>query len=86
MTFSATSGRLSSGFWSKGIPFGDGTRTSVSPGNGWFSPPLKKNVTWAYFSLSAQWNCRSPASLITWARGFCTFSGAKAIGRCLNFS
>ena len=86
MTFSATSGRLSSGFWSKGMPLGEGTCRSSSPGKGWFSPPLKKKVTWAYFSDSAQWNCRSPASPITWARGFTTFSGAKAMGRSLNFS
>ena len=86
ITRSATSGRLSSGFRSKGMPFGDGTRRSSSPGNGWFSPPLKKKVTWAYFSLSAQWNWRRPASLMAWASGRCTFSGAKAMGRSLNFS
>ena len=26
-------------------------------------PPLKKYVTWAYFSVSATWNWRQPASL-----------------------
>ena len=33
-----------------------------SPGNGASRPPLKKYVTWAYFSVSATWNCRQPAS------------------------
>ncbi len=28
----------------------------ILAGKGAFSPPLKKKVTWAYFSLSAQWN------------------------------
>ena len=51
-----------------------------------FSPPLKKKVTWANFSDSAQWNWVFPASERTWAKGFTTCSGAKAMGRCLNLS
>lgn len=66
--------------------FGRGTHTSSSPGKEVFSPPLKKKVTWANFSDSAQWNWVFPASERTWAKGFTTCSGAKAMGRCLNLS
>ena len=86
ITVSATLGRDSSGFWSKSMPLGEGMHTSSSPGKALFSPPLKKKVTWANFSLSAQWNCFLPASLRTWARGFTTLAGAKAMGRFLNLS
>ena len=86
MTASATWGRDSSGFWSKSMPLGEGKHRSSSPGKALFSPPLKKKVTWANFSLSAQWNWVFPASLSTWARGFTTLAGAKAMGRSLNLS
>ena len=32
---------------------GDGTSTRSSPGYCFSTPPLKKKVTWAYFSVSA---------------------------------
>ena len=32
---------------------GEGTSTRSSPGYCFSTPPLKKNVTWAYFSVSA---------------------------------
>ena len=34
-----------------------------SPSNGASMPPLKKKVTWAYFSVSAMRSCRRPALL-----------------------
>ena len=43
-------------------PSGSGSRRRSSPGNGASRPPLKKYVTWAYFSVSATWNWRQPAS------------------------
>jgi len=86
VTVSATSGRDNSGFWSKGTPLGEGMHLSVSPGNGAFSPPFRKKVTWANFSDSAQWNWLFPAWEITWASGISTREGAKAMGKSLNFS
>ncbi len=80
-SFSATSGSFSSGTVSKGTPLWEGTRISLSPSKGCWLPPLKKKVTWAYFSLSARWSWVFPRSLITWARVFCTLEGAKAMGR-----
>ena len=38
----------------------DGTRMRSSPGNGSSTPPLKKYVTCAYFSVSATWSWRLP--------------------------
>ena len=61
--------------------FGEGMRTSSSPAKGVLLPPLKKKVTWAYFSLSARCSCVFPASERTCARPICTLEGAKAIGR-----
>ena len=45
--------------------FGLGTRTRSSPAFGVSAPPLKKNVTCAYFSVSAMCSCRRPASAST---------------------
>ena len=39
----------------------DGTRMRSSPGKGGSTPPLKKYVTWAYFSVSATWSWRLPS-------------------------
>ena len=47
--------------------FGLGTSMRSSPGQGASTPPLKKYVTWAYFSVSATWNWRQPASEKAWA-------------------
>ena len=48
-----------------------------SPGYGVSTPPLKKYVTWAYFSVSATWNWRQPASENAWASDRAC-SGGKA--------
>ena len=45
--------------------FGDGIIARSSPANGSSRPPLKKYVTCAYFSVSAQRNCVSPARAMT---------------------
>ena len=42
--------------------FGDGTRRRSSRANGSSRPPLKKNVTCAYFSVSAVRSCAMPSS------------------------
>ena len=56
--FSATAAALISGMRSYvGNCFGDGTRHLSSPSQGFSTPPLKKNVTCAYFSVSATRNC-----------------------------
>jgi hypothetical protein len=44
------------------------------------APPLKKKVTWAYFSVSAQWNWARPASLTTLATVTSGISWRKAQG------
>ena len=44
---------------------GLGTMARSSPGKGASRPPLKKNVTCGYFSVSAVRSCASPASLMT---------------------
>src|SRR5690349_6237878 len=56
-----------SGWRSYVATFGLGTRRRSSPGQAASTPPLKKYVTWAYFSVSATWNWRQPASLIVCA-------------------
>ena len=81
VSFCATSGSLSSGTVSNGTPFGEGMRKSSSPSNGFWLPPLKKNVTCANFSLSARCICVLPCSESTCASVFCTLEGANAIGR-----
>ena len=40
--------------------FGDATRMRSSPSKGCSRPPLKKKVTWAYFSVSAVCSWRLP--------------------------
>jgi len=42
--------------------------------------PLKKNVTWAYFSVSAMCNCFNPASEITFANETFISSGLVVVG------
>ena len=56
---------------------GDGTSRRSSPGQAVSTPPLKKYVTCAYFSVSATWNCVQPASLKAWASDRAS-SGPKA--------
>ena len=56
---------------------GDGTSRRSSPGQAASTPPLKKYVTWAYFSVSATWNCVQPASENAWASDRAS-SGPKA--------
>ena len=59
-TSSATPAADISGFSSyPATSRGDGTSTRVSPSHSDSSPPLKKYVTCAYFSVSAAWSCRS---------------------------
>ena len=61
--FSHTFGALISGFWSYvATSLGEGTRILSSPSFGSSTPPLKKNVTCAYFSVSAILAC-----FILWA-------------------
>jgi len=56
--------------------------TRSSPGNGSSRPPLKKKVTWAYFSVSAMWNWRQPASdAADGLAGFAGFDRASPEGR-----
>ena len=79
-TLSVTSYALISGFMSYVSTFGDGTSILSSPGYCFSSPPLKKNVTCAYFSVSAILNCVSPASLTTSPNVF--FSGSFLNAMC----
>ena len=67
--------------------FGLGTSRRSSPGQGASTPPLKKYVTWAYFSVSATWNCRQPASLNASASERVVSGGnATATGRPASYS
>ena len=60
---------------------------AVSPGHGLSTTPLKKYVTWAYFSVSATWNCRQPASLIACASDQAVSGGnATSTGRPSSYS
>ena len=65
-TLSVTSYALISGFKSYVSTFGDGTNILSSPSYCFSSPPLKKNVTCAYFSVSAILNCVYP-NLLTYS-------------------
>src|SRR5450759_955006 len=58
-----------------------------SPGHGSSRPPLKKYVTWAYFSVSATWNCVQPALLMAPASDGTT-SGPKTTftGRLASYA
>src|SRR3954465_4442563 len=64
---SVTPAALLSGWRSYVATFGLDTSLRSSPGHGASTPPLKKYVTWAYFSVSATWNCDQPCSLKVWA-------------------
>ena len=59
---------------------GLGTRIRVSPGRSASTPPLKKYVTWAYFSVSATCSCRRPCSASTSASVSATVCSAKTTG------
>ena len=57
---SVTSMALISGFMSNVAIFGLSISTRSSPGLGSSTPPLKKNVTCAYFCVSAMRSCLRP--------------------------
>src|SRR4030065_2581457 len=83
MTVSVTSNALISGFRSYVAIFGEGINILSSPLNGFSIPPLKKKVTWAYFSVSAILNCFKLFFDMTSPRVFFISWGGKAI-RALN--
>ena len=56
ITFTSNSGADISGCKSYVATFGEGINSLSSPLFGSSTPPLKKNVTWAYFSVSAALN------------------------------
>ena len=78
---SVTPAALISGWRSYVATFGLGTRTRSSLGNGASRPPLRKYVTCAYFSVSATWSCRQPASAIAPARQGTTSGGNATCDR-----
>ena len=53
----------------------------VSPSHSASTPPLKKYVTCAYFSVSAAWSCRRPRSASTSASVSCTSCSGNATGQ-----
>ena len=53
-------------------------RCLSSPGKGISTPPLKKYVTWGYFSVSAVLYCLSPFSEIIWPIKLFRDSGGNA--------
>ena len=61
--------------------FCDGTSSRSSPGYGVSTPPLKKYVTCAYFSVSAVRNMVRPWSDSTWATISDSTIGPNAIGK-----
>src|SRR6476646_4224030 len=66
---------------------GLGIRSRSSPGQGASRPPLKKYVTCAYFSVSATWNWRQPASENAWASDRAASGGkATSTGRFASYS
>ena len=77
-TFSVTSYALISGCKSYVATFGEFTKILSSPGYGSSLPPLKKNVTWAYFSVSAILNCFFPNLLTTSPNVFTNSSDLNA--------
>ena len=84
---SVTPGALISGWRSYVATFGLGTRIRSSFGNGASRPPFRKYVTCAYFSVSATWSCRQPASAIAPARHGTTSGGnATRTGRSASYS
>src|SRR5688572_9751491 len=77
---SVTSYALISGFRSYVSTWGDGTRMRVSPGYSFSLPPLKKNVTCAYFSVSAMRSCGKPLAEIYSPKLLFMLSGGNAQG------
>ena len=53
----------------------------VSPLQAVSMPPLKKYVTWAYFSVSATWSWRTPARASASAIVFSTVCSPKTTGQ-----
>src|SRR2546422_7949582 len=64
-----------SGMRSYVATFGEGTKILSSPANGFSTPPLKKYVTCAYFSVSAVRRFLKFRSVNTCARMCSSFSG-----------
>ena len=80
-TASATPAADISGLWSYvATSFGEGIIARSSPGKASSRPPLKKYVTCAYFSVSAQRNCVRPALAMTSGKMSTYFSLGNAIG------
>ena len=52
----------------------------VSPGHSSSTPPLKKYVTCAYFSVSATWSWRAPAAASVSASVYRTSCSPNATG------
>src|SRR5574341_133504 len=77
---SVTSTADISGWRSYVATLGLGTSKRSSFGNGCSTPPLKKNVTCGYFSVSAVWNCRIPAWEMTSETPHASEKGGNAIG------
>ena len=65
---------------------GLGMSARSSPAFGSSRPPLKKNVTWAYFSVSAMWYWRRPAAASTSASTSSGNSLGKATGAGMSGS
>lgn len=61
--------------------FGDGMRCRSSLSNCFSTPPLKKNVTCAYFSVSAMCACLTPFFASHSASTFVIACGGKATGK-----
>ena len=78
---SVTPGALISGWRSYVATFGLGTRIRSSFGNGASRPPFRKYVTCAYFSVSATWSWRQPASATAPARQGTTSGGNATVDR-----
>ena len=85
-TLSAIARALISGASSYEETFFEGTIILSSPLNGSSFVPFKKNVTCAYFVVSAICNCRNPFSEITCARQCSTCMRGKAISTGKSFS
>ena len=78
ITAAVTSGALISGCRSYVATLGDGISILSSPLFGSSTPPLKKNVTCAYFSVSAIRSCLSPRSAMVLPRVGSTSCGGYA--------
>lgn len=64
LTSAPTPWALISGCKSYVATLGEGTMNLVSPSNCFSTPPLKKNVTWAYFSVSDKKKNQSGSQLL----------------------